>query len=114
MSEINVTNLPATLNHAFVQGDSFTHTIYIKEGGVLVDLTGDEFTFTCKDQRGDLVLSLEVGTGVSIISTGLVQYQISAAQSLAMPTNCNLKYSFRWNDRERTIEVGIIKVAPKV
>jgi len=113
MSEINITNLPASINHTIYQGDSFVHHITIKEGGVLVDLTGDDFTLLILNPRGGTELELEVGTGVTIVSTGNVKWELTGAQTDGLTVNCPLKYSFRWDSREKTIEAGQITVVKK-
>ena len=114
MSEINITHLPATLSHTVYQGDVFAHTLTIKEDGELVDITGDSFTFLAVDARGEVVISLAIGTGITIIGTGEVQWEFSEAETDAMPTDCPIKYAFRWATRGKTIEIGKIVVIAKL
>lgn len=114
MSEINITNLPATLGHSLYQGDAFAHLITIKEDGVLVDLTGDSFILLVNDARLNNIATLEVGSGVTIVGAGQVQWGFSGIETDVLPTNCNLKYSFKWVDRDKTIEVGEIIVTKKL
>lgn len=109
---INVTALPGTVNHTIYKGDTFEHFLNIKEDGVLVDLSGDTFSVRIATNRGAVLHTLVIGSGVTLVSTGRLKYGLTPIQTAALPTNCELVYDVQWTKASgfvKTIEKGTLK-----
>ncbi len=49
-----------------------------------------------KDNRGNVLLTLAVGTGRTIVGAGEILLTITDSQTGTMPVNCALPYDLQW------------------
>lgn len=95
MSAISISDFPAQITLDIYKGDTVTRDVTIREGGDLVDVSADAFSMRIIDNRGTVLHTLAIGSGIAHVSTGVVRFTISAAQTGAF-TAPKIATDFEW------------------
>lgn len=95
MSAITVSDFPAQITLDIYQGDTVTRDVTIREDGSLVNVSADAFSMRIIDHRGTVLHTLAIGSGIAHVSTGVVRFTISAAQTEAF-TAPKIITDFEW------------------
>lgn len=110
---VNEVDLPAQVNLTICAGDTMVKSRTIKEAGVAVDISDDAITVTISNNRGTALHTLTIGSGVAFGATGEYIYTLTAVQTAALPTNCELNLKVKWVKASgvvKHLEKGTIKV----
>ena len=88
---------PYPLPIKLYRGNTWDKQVYIKDGGVLQDISADNISLTVTNTiTGNIVLTMTMGNGLSTPSLGLLNIHFTAVQTVNMPIE-RMEYELKWS-----------------
>ncbi len=98
----NITDFPAEVDWRFTRGDTLLQEVILEdedsEGTVIpANLTGSTFEMVVTDNRGEVVATLALGSGLSVIAAGTLRIHVVAATTATWPDlKCDTTFALKW------------------
>lgn len=116
---INVTHNHAQLDWTFKRGDTFLEEFAIEEEDVVtevlepVDLTGSTFSAVIADNRGTVLATLTLGSGITVFGddNNKIRLHVVAATTAGWTNTCPVTLTLVWTRPTTPVIVKTIIVA---
>lgn len=88
---------PIIQNYTPYIGATFSDRINsITEDGVVLDISGDTFVLTMENRNGEVLHTLEIGTGIEFDGTEALEWKFTPDQTAEFVRNETMVYSILW------------------
>ena len=108
---ISISDGPAQKNYRPYRGDTFGRSFKIKVGGVYADISADTLKLTVKNNIGEQLYQLTIGSGITLgPGTGQASWKFTHTQMQTFPVAITTYYDIEWtrasDGNVKTVQAG--------